>query len=921
MSGSTRLAPFLAAACLCAPLQSSAVPRLLGYQGRLLRADDTAATGTASVTFAVYAAESGGTTLWSETQTLGLSDGYYSTLLGLVVTPSEGVFDGAARWLEVRIGGETLAPRQHLGAVAYAFTAQAVAGGAADVSSLMIAGQTVVGADGRLAGTARYSAGTGVSVEDATQTISLQACSAGQVLANDGTLWRCTDRNAGMVTQVTAGAPLSVVDGNSTPSISMSRAGTSSAGYLSSSDWNAFDAKYGALTQSGGDLSGTLAAPVVARLQSRPMSAVSPLPGQVIKWSAVLSQWEPASDLNSGGTVTSVVAVAPLTAQNGTTNAELSIAQASASVDGYLGSADFARFEAKYGSATQCGGDLEGALASPVVARLQGVAVSTVAPAAAQVLRFDGSRWAPAALGIADVGGLSSGYLDLSGNQTVAGVKSFQTAPVFSTPLGVASGGIGVTDAGANAVFAGPSGSSGAPAFRALVPADLPAHDASKINSGTLPVAYGGTGVSSLAANQLLLGNGTGAVSTLGGGASGQYLAWNGTSAPAWQTPTVAHDSTLTGNGAGVPLGVSGSAITSLGVIGSGTWQGNAIADAYIASASAWNGKLATVSRDATLTGNGAGTALGVAYGTSSGTALEGSRYSEITGLATRVTTLESTVASLQSALGSIAQLHTADKTSVVAAVNTLADQVLIPKVQSLNTTSACRGISVPLTITGKNLSGASQVSLSDGTVLTGTLSGTDTQITGVSVPATAAPGTHDVRVTTLFGTNITSEVQFTVLGSALGDTTISSNATFSEPRGVLNADAAAGATTINAGGSGWAQCDRAILISHYATNPGRYEIVTIWSVSGTTLTLASPLAYAYSAGARTQVARILAVRNLTVNSGVTWSAPAWDGSTGGILAVEASGTVTISGSIASGAKGYRGGPRYQSGSDYGLFA
>jgi len=36
------------------------VPHLLGYQGRLLRADGTAATGTASVTFTVHDSASGG---------------------------------------------------------------------------------------------------------------------------------------------------------------------------------------------------------------------------------------------------------------------------------------------------------------------------------------------------------------------------------------------------------------------------------------------------------------------------------------------------------------------------------------------------------------------------------------------------------------------------------------------------------------------------------------------------------------------------------------------------------------------------------------------------------------------------------------------------------------------------------------------
>jgi len=113
---------------LAAPA-SAQVPHLLGYQGRLLRADGTAASGTAQVDFLVYAADTGGVPLWQEVQTLGLSDGYYSTFLGLVSVPSESLFDGSARWLEVRIGSETLSPRQQLGAVPYAATAQNLSGG------------------------------------------------------------------------------------------------------------------------------------------------------------------------------------------------------------------------------------------------------------------------------------------------------------------------------------------------------------------------------------------------------------------------------------------------------------------------------------------------------------------------------------------------------------------------------------------------------------------------------------------------------------------------------------------------------------------------------------------------------------------------------------------------------------------------
>jgi len=394
------------------------VPHLLGFQGRLLRADGTAATGTASVGFGLFDAETGGSAVWQETQTLGLSDGYYATFLGLATALPDGAFDGA-RWLEFRVGSETLAPRQRVGAASFALTAQSVRGGSADVSSLKIGGQTVVDAAGRLAGNARYAAGAGLTLDAPSQTFSLQTCPAGQALVRDATSWQCAA--PGTVTAVTAAAPL-LATGSTQPQISLPQAGSGSSGYLSSTDWGTFNTKFGALTQCGGDLAGNLATPTVARLQSRPMSPAAPTTGQVLKWTG--AQWEPAADADSLGTVTALTGVAPLTVWNGSTTPQVSMAASNAATDGYLSSADWFRFDSKYGSATECGGDLSGALAAPLVVKLQGIPVVTTVPGAAQVLRFDGSRWAPASLEFADVGGVlpvASGGTGIAAAPTAAG--------------------------------------------------------------------------------------------------------------------------------------------------------------------------------------------------------------------------------------------------------------------------------------------------------------------------------------------------------------------------------------------------------------------------------------------------------------------------------------------------------------------
>ena len=73
--------------------------------------------------------------------------------------------------------------------------------------------------------------------------------SNGQCLVTNGSgalSW--TSLNPGTVTSVTVSSPLSVTNGTSTPALAISQATSSSSGYLSSSDWNAFNGKEASLT-------------------------------------------------------------------------------------------------------------------------------------------------------------------------------------------------------------------------------------------------------------------------------------------------------------------------------------------------------------------------------------------------------------------------------------------------------------------------------------------------------------------------------------------------------------------------------------------------------------------------------------------------------------------------------------------------
>src|SRR5271166_385289 len=79
----------------------------------------------------------------------------------------------------------------------------------------------------------------------------------------------------------------------------------------------------------------------------------------------------------------------------------------------------------------------------------------------------------------------------------------------FSTLLSMAGVGSAAAQT-ANTVFAGPSsGGAVVPTFRALVATDIPSLPASQITSGQIGVAQGGTGLGTLTAHAVVLGEGT----------------------------------------------------------------------------------------------------------------------------------------------------------------------------------------------------------------------------------------------------------------------------------------------------------------------------------------------------------------------------------------------------------------------------
>lgn len=91
----------------------------------------------------------------------------------------------------------------------------------------------------------------------------------------------------------------------------------------------------------------------------------------------------------------------------------------------------------------------------------------------------------------------------------------------------------------------------------------------------------------------------------------------------------------------------------------------------------------------------------------------------------------------------------------------------------------------------------------------------------------------------------------------------------------------------------------------------GMWELNKISSGAGTTtLTMGYSLINTYtdSGADQAQIVEIKEYSSITINTGVTYSAPAWDGNVGGILALACIGTVSVVGTLSATSLGFRGG-------------
>ena len=95
-------------------LRAQAAPQLLNYQGRLTDAVGNPRNGTFSMGFSILDGPAGAS-LWSEAQSVSVTNGFFSVLLGSSTPFPVDLFVGGttdaygpSRYLQVSIGAETL---------------------------------------------------------------------------------------------------------------------------------------------------------------------------------------------------------------------------------------------------------------------------------------------------------------------------------------------------------------------------------------------------------------------------------------------------------------------------------------------------------------------------------------------------------------------------------------------------------------------------------------------------------------------------------------------------------------------------------------------------------------------------------------------------------------------------------------------
>lgn len=154
------------------------------------------------------------------------------------------------------------------------------------------------------------------------------------------------------------------------------------------------------------------------------------------------------------------------------------------------------------------------------------------------------------------------------------------------------------------------------------------------------------------------------------------------------------------------------------------------------------------------------------------------------------------------------------------------------------------------------------------------------------------------------------------------GNITISSNTTDAPIDSACSGVAAS--NILNANNGSFVVGQKILIIQMQGANAGVWQTTTIQGYDSTNHLITTQdtlnISYNSSGNNKAQVLVMKQYGNVTVNTGVVWTAKAWNGTTGGILAFYANGIVTVTGTILATNTGFRGGVGVSSFDERGWF-